>query len=170
MAGRRRLTIAQLPTELPKLIRDAATHNKAVLVRSIQEWPNRYVRRAKQFYPSVLKRPTGRLIRSFSTLVRRVSDKAILLGLRSNVEYAPVLEFGFSGRVTVPAHLVRRHRVRSHVDRRGRRIPEHFRGPFTRGTHTRMMNIRARYFFKLPILRETVDAVNDLADEIGWSP
>lgn len=170
MADRDRITLEQLKTELPRIISHAARHNADILADNIQEWPNRFVRRSKQFYPSVLKRPTGTLWRSMSALVRRLGETMFLVGERSNVDYAAPLEHGFHGDVTVPTHLVRRHRVRSHVNRAGTRIKEHSRGPFTREGHTRRMNIEARYFFKIPILRETEDAMNDLANEIGWPP
>lgn len=168
MTNRKRISAGQLRTALPKLIRDAAKHNADVLAKSIREWPSRFVRASKQFYPSVLNRPTGRLWRSFARLVRKISESKILLGERSNVKYAKPLHDGFHGRVTVPSHLVRRHSVRTHTTRSGRRVPAHSRGPFTRRTHTRMLNIQARYFFKIPMLREAHAAVNELAGAIGW--
>jgi len=170
------IPISQIDRQIGADIKRLSEKHPQKVAGMLAKWPNKFLNRAISFYPSVLNRPTGRLIRSFTTLTRRLSETVASFGLRAGsesdpIEYARPLHDGYAGVVRVPAHRVKAHTVRAHTRNTihgAQSIPQHRRRAHIRGPHSRRLNIRARYFFATPMRALIPDLMADLRKMDRW--
>jgi len=147
-----RVPIERLGSKFNELLTGLMRHNKEVVGRKVQDMPRRFKVAAQSFYFSVLRVRTGRLRQSFNEFSRKRSSGQWELGLRSDVEYAPVQHWGFSGTVQVGAHA-----------RKGGQY-----GYYGVRAHGRKMNIKPKYFFRDPMIGVADDVMRELKQEIGF--
>ncbi len=116
------------------------------------------VRKQKGKAPGIV---TGRLRNSIEPIPPRVSGDDYETGVKTNVEYAGVHEFGFNGTVNVRAHR------RTMTQAWGRPT-----APFTQNVraHDRQMNVKEKRYLRNPVRDEAHEWARDLAKELARLP
>lgn len=93
---RERVAINRLGTAMHNAISELAKRSPEVVGKAVvREWPLKFERAAKAFYPeSPLRRISSNLFRSIKGFSQRTSPTRIISGLRDKMDYARHLEFG----------------------------------------------------------------------------
>ncbi|MEP0814518.1 MAG: hypothetical protein HRF49_07630 [bacterium] len=101
---------------------------------------------------------TGRLCNSIEPIPPRQSGDMWETGVRTNVEYAAVHEYGFSGTVQVRAH-----------ERKMNQAFGRPTAPFTQNvrSHSRKLNLKERRYLRNPVPLEAGLWVKDLVKELA---
>ena len=86
--------IEHIDTAVSKILKDMLKKNEKLVGKKIADMPRRFRNAALQFYPQVLNVRTGRLRQSFQEIAETIGDEEWRIGLKSDVEYAAIHEFG----------------------------------------------------------------------------
>lgn len=132
----------------PKALAVAARRSLLLLVRHVTR---------QKLMGQVLRRRTGTLIRSITASPRvEVTPNVVRGTFGSHLGYAQAHEEGFTGTVSVRAHVrrVRARDVRARVEGRRRIIA---RGIAVVRAHSRRVNLRPRYFLRATMKEKAAD-------------
>jgi hypothetical protein len=171
-----RVKLEDLGAALRALLEKTAEKNRELIAKKFMSAPERFIREAQRFYPSVLKRPTGRLIGSFGRggIARDLGGGKFEVGLSSDVEYAAALHEGSKPHIIEPRfkkvlHWKTAGRLSFGVGRTGKFFSRTVgrQDVFTRRVHH--PGTRATQFFSIPITTETETIMDELEKEIGWA-
>lgn len=154
-----RVHMQNLDKGIAQIMGNFIKHNSEVVGKGVANLPRKFRTAAIKFYGSVLGVRTGRLRQSFEEVSRQEGDGNWSIGLKSDVEYAAVHEFGFSGTVNVREHT--------------RNITQAFGRPIeptviTVRAHDREMSVREKRFFRDPIADEVDKFTKRLLKKIGF--
>lgn len=149
------VTLENLGKELNKVLRDLEMDTKRLVAKEAMDLPRQFEREAKAFYPSVLKRPTGRLINSFQQVARQQGDNWEL-GLKSDVEYAPIQHDGG----TTASHVIEPRKKKALFWPGARHPVRRVNHPGSR--------IKPKKYFSIPIATVTEKWLKGLKDKIKF--
>ena len=91
--SKKTVKLEDLGVELKSLLNKTAEHNAQVVADEMRTLSFKFQRKAIEYYPSVLNRRSGNLIRSIARFTKRLAN-VISVGLRDKMTYARYLEEG----------------------------------------------------------------------------
>lgn len=153
--------------KFPQALKDACWKFS---LATITDAKDKYILKGGQTTETNIASRSGRLRSSINAQVKDIGTTIEML-IGSNVKYAPIHEYGFSGTVSVPAHVRRQNsrnlfRKESKISKTGRTYigrTKIAQGVATVRSFTKKMNIKARPYIKPAIM----DNFPKLQDDIG---
>jgi len=143
-----------------EVLESAAKKNEKVITKTLQKAPADFQRAAIKFYPTVLKRRSGNLVRSIQGFIQKTGDNIYEIGLRAGGEVASYAGAQHEG-ANIPRRFIapRVAKALSWMQGGKRR--------FSKGHSVKGFRLKAKKYLEKPLIAEANKITKELLKKIG---